>query len=53
MEDDRSYFTRRAAEERSAAGKSGNAKAREAHERMAERYEEQALAADAPQAGAA
>lgn len=53
MEDERSYYARRAVEERSAAGKSANPKAREAHERMAERYEEQAEAAEAPQVGAA
>lgn len=53
MEDDRCYFARRAVEERSAAGKSANPKAREAHERMAERYEEQAQAAEHSKVGAA
>lgn len=52
MEDERSYYFRRAVEERSAAGKSANPKAREAHERMAERYEEQAHAAEAPKVDA-
>lgn len=47
MENDRSYFTRRAVEERSAADKSQNPKAREAHQKMAERYEEQAQTAEA------
>lgn len=53
MEDDRSYFARRADEERSAAEKSEDPKAREAHRQMAERYEEQALTANAPKVGAA
>ena len=53
MEDERSYYARRAVEERSAAGKSANPKAREAHERMAERYEEQAQAVEAPKVDAA
>jgi hypothetical protein len=48
MENDRSYFTRRATEERTAADKSENPKAREAHQKMAERYEEQAHRVDAP-----
>jgi hypothetical protein len=50
MENDRTYFTRRATEERTAADKSRDSKAREAHRKMAERYEEQALTADAPAA---
>jgi hypothetical protein len=44
MEDDRTYFTRRALEERSAADKAGNRKAREAHSQMAKSYEERAQA---------
>ncbi|MGI8705402.1 MAG: hypothetical protein ACR2JJ_06360 [Sphingomicrobium sp.] len=47
MENDRSYFIRRATEERTAADKSQNPKAREAHQKMAERYEEQAHTIDA------
>lgn len=42
MESDRSYYTRRALEERSAAEKATNPKAREAHRQIAERYEQQA-----------
>lgn len=42
MENDRSYFARRALEERSAADRSADARARKAHRAMAERYEEQA-----------
>ena len=42
MENDRSYFTRRALEERSAADKAGNRKARDAHRQMAESYEKRA-----------
>ena len=52
MEDERSYYARRAVEERSAAGKSANPRARDAHERMAQRYEEQALAAESSKGGA-
>ena len=47
MERDRSYFTRRAAEERTAADKCDNPKARQAHQQMAERYEKQAQTEDA------
>ena len=47
MESDRIYFTRRASEERSAAEKAANRKAREAHQQMAERYEERAHSAGA------
>lgn len=47
MENDRSYFARRADEERSAADKADNPKARDAHRQMAERYEEQAQTGDA------
>lgn len=46
MENDRSYFARRADEERSAADKADNPKARDAHRQMAERYEEQAQGAE-------
>lgn len=42
MQNNQAYFTRRADEERSAAEKATNEKAREAHRRMAERYDEQA-----------
>jgi hypothetical protein len=40
MENDRSYFMRRAAQERSAADRASDEKAREAHETMAERYKD-------------
>ena len=40
METNRSYFMRRAAQERSAASRSTHASAREAHEKMAERYQQ-------------
>lgn len=40
MENDQSYFMKRAAEERSAADKAGNPKVREAHEQMADRYQD-------------
>jgi hypothetical protein len=42
MEHDRIYLTRRASEERSAAMKSANRKARQAHLQMAQCYEERA-----------
>jgi hypothetical protein len=42
MPNNRAYFTRRADEERSAAERATNDKAREAHRQMAERYAEQA-----------
>lgn len=42
MNNNRDYFARRAGEERSAANRATNDKAREAHRQMAERYEEQA-----------
>ena len=45
MDNDRNYFTRRASEERSAADKAENPKARDAHRLMAERYEKQASTA--------
>ena len=47
MERDQAYFTRRAVEERSAADKCDNLKARQAHQQMAERYEQQAQTEDA------
>lgn len=47
MERDQAYFARRALEERSAADNSDNPKAREAHQRMAERYEQQSQTEDA------
>jgi hypothetical protein len=40
MEKNRIYFERRAAEERTAASQSTDDQAREAHEQMAERYQE-------------
>jgi len=40
MENNRTYFMRRAAQERSAASRSTHATARQAHEKMAERYQE-------------
>lgn len=42
MESDRSYFCRRAAQERSAAEQARSRKAREAHAQMAECYEARA-----------
>jgi hypothetical protein len=39
-DNNRSYFMKRAAQERSAASRSLDAHAREAHEKMAERYQE-------------
>jgi hypothetical protein len=38
MSNDRAYFMRRAAQERSAAANAAAGKAREAHQLMAERY---------------
>ena len=38
MEHDQTYFMRRAAQERSAASNAADAKARKAHQVMAERY---------------
>ena len=38
MSNDRSYFMRRAAQERSAAANASDDKAREAHQEMAKRY---------------
>lgn len=40
MENDQSYFMRRAAQERSAAHKAGHRKARKAHEELADRYQD-------------
>ena len=40
MQSDAVYFSRRASEERAAAGEASCASAREAHLQMAERYEE-------------
>jgi hypothetical protein len=46
MENNRTYFMRRAAQERSAASRSAHATARQAHEKMAERYQELAQSSD-------
>ena len=40
MENNKTYFMRRAAQERSAASRSTHATARKAHEKMAEHYQE-------------
>lgn len=40
MENDRSYFMRRAAQERSAANNAGHRKARQAHQELADRYQD-------------
>lgn len=48
MQDDQSYFARRAAQERSAASVAADDKVRAAHEQMAEHY--QALARSAARA---
>jgi hypothetical protein len=40
MENDQSYFMRRAAQERSAALNAGHGKAREAHKELADRYQD-------------
>ena len=42
MESDRNYFTRRAAQERSAATEASDESARKAHLEMAERYRQRA-----------
>ena len=39
MENDQSYFMRRAAQERSAAHNAGHRKARKAHQEMADHYQ--------------
>lgn len=46
MANERSYFMRRAAQERSAADHAVGAKARKAHEAMAQRYTELAHTVD-------
>ena len=51
MEDSRSYFMRRAAQERSAATQARDTKVRAVHETMAARYRE--LADDASSGGSA
>lgn len=53
METNRTYFMRRAAQERSAASRSTHATARKAHEKMAERYQELVQSADPPRSSAA
>jgi hypothetical protein len=40
MENDQSYFAKRAAQERSGAHTAGHGKAREAHEELADRYQD-------------
>lgn len=40
MEGKRSYFMRRAAQERSAAQRAASGRARQAHEELAERYQD-------------
>lgn len=46
MRNDRSYFMRRAAQERSAAATATARKAREAHEQMARHYEDRLHSAE-------
>jgi hypothetical protein len=53
MENNRTYFMRRAAQERSAASRSSHATARKAHEKMAERYQELVQTPDAPERSSA
>jgi hypothetical protein len=48
MENDRTYFMRRAAQERSAADRAAGVKARKAHKQMAERYQDLVHLADEP-----
>ena len=48
MEDNRSYFMRRAAQERSAATQASGESARKAHLELAERYRQRVQAVDAP-----
>lgn len=48
MESNRSYFMRRAAQERSAATKAADEPARKAHLEMAERYRERVNSEDEP-----
>jgi hypothetical protein len=49
MGNDRTYFMRRAAQERSAADHAADAKAREAHQAMAEHYSDLVHSADQPE----
>lgn len=49
MENDRTYFMRRAAQERSAADHASGPKARKAHQAMAERYKDLVHSADEPE----
>jgi len=53
METNRTYFMRRAAQERSAASRSTHATARKAHEKMAERYQQLVQSGDSEQQSAA
>jgi len=53
MDNDRSYFMRRAAQERSAATHASDTKVRAVHEHLAERYHNLAHSADAIPAQAA
>lgn len=48
MQDDLSYFSRRAAQERSAAASAADAKARRAHQQMADHYQALIRAAGEP-----
>lgn len=48
MEQDSAYYSRRANEERTAAMKSADARARQAHLAMARQYDERACAAVEP-----
>ncbi len=48
MESDRTYFMRRAAQERSAATQAEGETARKAHLEMAERYRERIQSSEAP-----
>ncbi len=50
MANDRTYFMRRAAQERSAADHAADAVARKAHEAMAEHYQDLVHAADEAEA---
>jgi hypothetical protein len=52
MGNDRSYFMRRAAQERSAADNASGTEARKAHEAMAQRYKELVNSVDAEALGA-
>ena len=46
MTDEKTYFMRRAAQERSAADRALGAKAKKAHEVMADRYRDRVLATE-------